>query len=56
MSYTILAYDDSQTSGLSRFLVDNVSDITTLPIDCKAGSKVTVANTGAEYMLNNQNE
>ena len=56
MSYKVLAYDDSQVNELSRFLVDNVSDITNLPINSKPGSRVTVANTGAEYMLNNQNE
>jgi hypothetical protein len=56
MSYTILAYDDSQVSGLSRFLVDNIGDINNLPINCKPGSKAIVANSGAEYILNNQHQ
>ena len=56
MKYTILPYDDTLTQGLSRYIVDEVSDIEDLPGNIQAGSKVIVANTGETYLLNNSHE
>ncbi len=53
MKYTILPYDDTQIQGLNRYIVDEVSDIETLPAYAQPGSKAIVANTGEVYLLNN---
>ena len=56
MKYTILPYDDTQAHGLNRYIVDEVSDIETLPAYIQPGSKAIVANSGDVYLLNNEHK
>jgi hypothetical protein len=41
---------------VQEYFVDNVADISTLPIDIHPGSKATVVTTGDIYILNSNYE
>lgn len=55
-TYTVTAQGDTQTTYLTKCVVDNDSDINTLPTDWLSGSRATVINTGNVYILDNQKQ
>ena len=54
MAYRLMEERGTPSYGVVSYIVDNVSDISNLPVDHQPGSTALVASTSDVYILNNQ--
>ncbi len=51
MAYSITKQSGKETYGLTEFVINDVSELSTVPTDVASGSKVFDIDTGDEYTL-----
>ena len=51
MAYSIMKQSGETTYGISEFIINNASEISTVPTDCGSGSVTLDIATGNVYLL-----
>lgn len=51
MAYSITKQSGKETYGVTEYIVNNASEVATVPTDAASGSTILDINTGDVYML-----
>lgn len=56
MAYSILSQSGQPTYGVTEYIVNEETDVTSVPTDVASGSTILVIETGKVYMLKVTNQ